>query len=224
MESVRLDINHSKLISGSFSSYLRGREGTRNLLDTGVNGLIAFNKDNHSLFLYGLGSIYKSDHSVQSEQLLLHLRYNYPIYKHLYSDIFIQSEADRFIDLRERLLFGYGVRFDYKIKEISLKGGTSYMPELDIAKGGDYNVYSRWNNYLSFVHHTKINAIILSTYIQPKISNFNNIRFLEMLSVKWYLTNNLSNENIISYRYEVIEILNQYRSEIQVKNGFSWRW
>ena len=138
-----------------------------------------------------------------------HLRYNYSIKPRIIWEAFSQIQYNEKIKLRFRGLAGTGPRFGIIHKDpFYLYAGIMYMYEYNEEEYGDPQVIHyfqdhRISTYVSFSLKPLDNLHISSTsYFQPVISDFSNLRLSSVTSMNIYITEKLQFTNSFNITYD----------------------
>lgn len=220
MRQTKLKNNHEIDLSGSFysgnSEAIQYKIKTRSefqLKSTQVLGIFSLQEKQSSSLKYinkGFG----------------HFRLITPINNNLKTELFSQKEFDDFKLLKDRVLFGGGLR-GYVIKNnlvmLTLGVGGMYETERILVNTLETITKTfRSTNYISAnikINHTvKFNSI---TYIQPKISDISNIRLLMQNELKVQLTRNLNLKTNFNISYNSSPPKSVKKSDIELFTGLS---
>jgi hypothetical protein len=134
------------------------------------------------LLLYGTANRASYAGDVVDDHGLSHLRYTHMWVPRFGTEAFAQLQYDRFLDLRERLLLGGGVRIDaVHSARASVWGGTGAMFERETLSEGTVNVAVRSTSYLTVRWQIVPDHLTLSNtaYLQPKVDDPADFRFLD---------------------------------------------
>ncbi|MFC1557790.1 DUF481 domain-containing protein [candidate division KSB1 bacterium] len=141
---------------------------------------------------------------------LIHLRQVFRSGADLQPEIFAQTDYNKERHLSFRGLIGGGLRFSiYKSKKTELWWGTDIMQEyerLDLKKNnGNEKVdnITRWSNYLAanIIFNENV-RLTWTTYFQPYISDFKDIRILSEKGMLVGLNKHLSLDIAFRMRYD----------------------
>jgi len=143
-------------------------------------------RDNSYAFLYAAGEYGWQGGSPYSDAALVHLRYMWRPQSSIQPEIYTQINYDRERLIEFRGLAGAGVR----VRILHQTGarfwyGTSLMAEherLDVPADGNHDdeyTVGRWSNYLATGGTlSKLSGWNATTYIQPRIDDFSDLRLL----------------------------------------------
>lgn len=133
---------------------------------------------------------------------VLHLRYNYKLKKTLTAEIFTQTQFNKLLKVDLRWLTGFGPRVKiFGMEKFLMYAATLYMYEYEELKEfSTYNRYHRLSSYISFSLSLGSNfRLTNTTYFQPRLDYFNDIRISSHSNMMIQLTKRLS--YVISYKY-----------------------
>lgn len=134
-----------------------------------------------------------------------HFRYNYNFNNRLTYEAFLQGQYNERIRIQFRGLAGTGMRFQFVKKEKQKAFiGTAYMFEYeDIRDTSITHRNHRMSNYFSF-NLKPFSTLTLSgtTYYQPLLSNFNDVRLSSQTAVQVQITTKLSLRIAFSLTYD----------------------
>jgi hypothetical protein len=147
------------------------------------------------------------------------------------AEVFAQWQFDEFILLKNRFLFGTGLRFDLshiltegnnKEKAWKIFTGIGLMVEYEDYTTDPLTIYRLWRstNYLSVLWDIGDNlGIKLVNYYQPAIKQFSNYRFSSDLGLGFTLIKQLRFEVALNYSYRSVVVGNTKHGDISVKNS-----
>lgn len=227
-EKLRKETNGvSASVDGTFSV----RSGNSDLVDLGSSGRIDYRDNNRYVFLVGRVSYGKNDGSTYSNASFGHLRFNQTLSKLVIAEAFGQLERDAFTLLQLRTLVGGGVRLRYVDTDgVKIVHGSTIMHEterLDPEKveiHPDHVSTFRWSNYASIIGRISDVVVLSSTsYVQPRLDDFGDIRLINDSSVEVEINQNLSLITTLSLRYDSRPPDAIESTDLSVRNGLRVR-
>ena len=153
----------------------------------------------------------------------------------LMSEVFTQMQFDEFLLLRNRFLFGGGLRFDpvmlldstlKKNKILKVFIGTGFFYEFESYSTVPQQNFHliRSSSYLTLVwavnSHTNINLV---NYYQPAINDFRNFRYIMNLGLSTLITHKLYYDLNLSILTRSIPIGGKKPDDIEVKNTLKFK-
>ncbi|MFK8007027.1 MAG: DUF481 domain-containing protein [Saprospiraceae bacterium] len=158
-----------------------------------------------------------------------HLRYNYEIKKRLKYEIFAQAQFNNQVRLKLRTLVGTGLRFQiYQAEKQQVYFGLSYMYEYDeieiVSEIVSFFYDHRMSTYLSAsIQPFSENVIITNTtYYQPVLTNFSDVRLSSQTSLTFFLSKRLRFSTIFSITNDTRVPENVPATYYSVRNGIRW--
>lgn len=124
-----------------------------------------------------------------SNAAFAHLRYNYKLFKPLSMEVYIQQQTNKLLLIRNRTLFGTGLRQRFFLQYASnsrLYLGSAWLYEQNyFTENYGIKHWHRWSNYITLTVRKPKTGIVLqgTTYWQPTFADFRNYRF----STEWSL-------------------------------------
>jgi hypothetical protein len=132
-----------------------------------------------------------------------HLRYSYHIKESAWEwESYTQIQYNKLLLQKARYILGTGLRVkifdikakanDYEQRQIRMLAGSSILYEYEEIKYTDrpigYENAMRWNTYLSTYLNFRHFELTSTTYIQPNISNFKDVKFSGEYSILFRVT------------------------------------
>ncbi|MEJ2544636.1 MAG: DUF481 domain-containing protein [Calditrichaceae bacterium] len=233
-------VNTEKLAGQTAKGFNAGLEfnfdfeqGNSDLIELSGNSLLGYRKNNQSIkFMTGVRYLSEEDNELIFRNFI-HLRHNYYITKSIRSFAFYQLQKNNSLLLKRRQLFGAGLRKVFTIMDsLNIDAGSGLMYEMekfnkrDILNNENASQSSyRMANILSIRYKIKSNISILNTlYFQPDISDFNDFRFFNELSLS-FAFNELMQFNIASvWRHDSQPPHDLKRNDINIQTGIVMRF
>lgn len=158
-----------------------------------------------------------------------HLRYNYEIGKKVEYEIFTQAQFNNQVRLQLRILGGTGFRFQvYQAEKQQVYFGLSYMYEYNeieiVSKVVSFFYDHRMSAYLSasIQPFSENVAISNTTYYQPVLTNFSDVRLSSQTSLTFFLSKRLRFSTIFSITNDTRIPENVPATYYSVRNGVRW--
>jgi len=158
-----------------------------------------------------------------------HLRFNYEFRKKLEYEIFTQAQFNRQVRLQLRVLAGTGLRFKiYQAKKQKVYFGLSYMFEYDeieiVSDIVSFFYDHRMSTYLSASVKPFSENVTISntTYYQPILTNFSDVRLSSQTSLTFLLSKRLKFSTIFSITNDTRVPENVPATYYSVRNGIRW--
>ena len=153
-----------------------------------------------------------------------HLRITKQVFLSLNIEFFSQVGFNDFLSIKERKLYGTGLRTTI-IEKNKVKSyiGTGMMKEYEVydIKYNSIQSLNRLTNYLTInIHFNDDISFNNITYYQPSIINRNDFRILVDNEIKYKINNNSSINMTINYRFDNEPHGNFRKSYFQINNGF----
>jgi len=192
IESLRQSKNYTEKFKGSSQIGVSDSNGNVNKTILNFSSLNMINLGKSNYILLGSYSYGKSSGSEDVNDGHLHFRYTRKLTKSLYTELFQQTEFDKFQDLNARYLFGAGLRqrlFEKTKHSVFLGAGAFYEKE-ELQDSPNQN-NPRGNIYLSYVFSNpdEYSASIV-TYFQPNTEHFSDQRVRLNLGLETYFGKN----------------------------------
>lgn len=200
IESLRQNNRLQNGLKGTIGFSLLDQSGNVDKTLIGAKTLNLYQKDqNQFIFLsnYRYGESF-GDKDTQEGNL--HFRYTRLINDWLGWESFQQTEFNKFQDLKLRLLFGTGARFqlvDQTHHRVHFGLGSFYERE-ELEETFDQK-NPRMNTYLSYLYKGGDFEISSTLYYQPNIENFNDYRFRASLGLETTFSESFS--QTIQYQF-----------------------
>jgi hypothetical protein len=181
----------------------------------------------HSFLILNYQNGFKSE---QNEKNIImnkgfgHLRITKQIFSNLNIEFFSQVGFNDFLSIKERKLYGTGLRTTI-IKKDKVKSyiGTGMMKEYEVydIKDESIQLLNRLTNYLTInIHFNDDISFKNISYYQPSIINGNDFRVLVDNEIKFKINNKSSINMTINYRFDNEPHGNIGKSYFQINNGF----
>ena len=154
-----------------------------------------------------------------------HFRYNYRFKKGWTYEVFAQAQYNERIHLKLRILLGTGVRFLlFKKENYRAYIGSLYMYEYDeetepLVQHRD----NRLSNYLSFeLHPTSYLTIASTSYYQPLLKDFKDMRISSKTSLNFNITKQLFFTSSFNFTHDTRVPKGIPNTIYSVTNGIKW--
>ncbi len=158
-----------------------------------------------------------------------HLRYNYEVRKRLEYEFFTQAQFNNQIRLKLRALAGTGIRFQlYQAEKQEVYLGLSYMYEYNeieiVSEVISFFSDNRMNTYLSasIKPFSENVTITNTTYYQPLLTDFSEVRLSSQTTLTFVLTKHLRFSTIFSITNDTRVPENVPATYYSVRNGIRW--
>ncbi|MFK7770757.1 MAG: DUF481 domain-containing protein [Saprospiraceae bacterium] len=158
-----------------------------------------------------------------------HLRYNYGISKKIRYEFFTQAQFNKQVRLQLRALVGTGFRFQvYEAEKQQVYFGISYMYEYNeveiISDVVSFFYDHRMSTYLSASIQPFSENVTISntTYYQPVLTNFSEVRLSSQTSLNFLLSKRLLFSTIFSITNDTRVPENVPATYYSVRNGIRW--
>lgn len=159
----------------------------------------------------------------------VHLRYNYQMSEKLEYELFTQAQFNNQIRLKLRALVGTGLRYQlYESGKQQVYFGLSYMYEYDeveiISEVVSFFYDHRMSAYLSASIQPFSGNVTISntTYYQPVLTNFSDVRLSSQTSLTFFLFKRLRFSTIFSLTNDSRVPENVPATFYSVRNGIRW--
>lgn len=179
----------------------------------GINGNISFKIDKSEFIIITRAQYSWANQNEFSNDALIHLRNSNKLIGALSWESFTQYNFNRILLINNRALLGSGLRLKvFNREKVKLFLGSSIMYEYeDMQLAADdthprQTHFFRWSNYIAGRFYIKDDISFVTTnYYQPKINQFNDLRFLSENSLQIGVSDHL--QLLINYRmrYDSIE-------------------
>ncbi|MEZ4239821.1 MAG: DUF481 domain-containing protein [Myxococcota bacterium] len=158
---------------------------------------------------------------------LAHLRFTRMWVPRFGTEVFAQLQYDRFVDLRERLLTGAGVRVDAVHEaHAELYGGTGVMFERETLSDGTVNANVRSTSYITVNWEIVDDHLTLSNtaYLQPRVDLPEDFRFLDEGRLAAKVTGALSLGTDLSVRHDSRPPVDVLPTDVRFGSSFQLKW
>lgn len=160
-----------------------------------------------------------------------HLRYNYEINKRIEYEIFMQSQFNNQVRLQLRALAGTGMRFQlYQAENQQVYIGLSYLYEYNeieiVSEFVSFFYDHRMSSYLSASIQPFSESFLITntTYYQPLITDFSEVRLSSQTALTFTLTEQLKFSTIFSITNDTRVPENVPATYYSVRNGIRWEF
>jgi len=174
-------------LSGTTSASISYQSGNINLLRLEGGSNLVYRYHEHTYILKGSYAFFGEYLNAPSPIIhkgFGHLRYRYRVEDWFQVESFIQGSFDKKLRIKLRLLYGFGLRFEYKFNSVDISTGTTYMLEREVEEDDywDYGqlgqLVNRWSNYLSVTWEVVDNLTVgTMNFFQPRFVRFCDYRF-----------------------------------------------
>lgn len=182
-------------------------------------------KNNKHLYLIINDYNFKESNSTKIvSKGIQHLRYNYKLDKRIRLEIFAQNQFDEISKIKYRRLLGVGPRFKINQSEnykfymgtLVFKEWESITSDLEKVKHNDI----RLSTYLSFsLFPTETISIVSTTYFQPKINRFSDLRWSNDSKIVFKVIKNLAFNIQFTMTYDKYPALDVPKTQYKLTNG-----
>lgn len=219
-EKLRRGLDEDGFAGGIEATYSITK-GNSDLVEFGLAPGFVWRAGKHQTFMINELETASSDGGDLINKGFTHLRYNHELHSHWVYELFLQAQFDKSQDLTARYLAGSGMRLRLVRRELTqLAVGTTAMFEYEEIDSGEIIRIVRSSNYISFRAENPDRTTLSSTvYIQPKLSDANDIRILAEAALEINISKNLAFTNTLTYRYdsEPPEGIKEY--DLKIKGG-----
>ena len=226
IEKKRLDGDKSGWYGDVYANFAVSRT-TKNLLNLGTGGHISWIDSLQSVLLIADLGLVRAEGQKFANNGFLHLRYTSQLSKLISFEAFTQSQYNTLTKIDNRWLTGSGIRFQLTDYDNALFfWGVMLVYEREKLNSPDV-IHNdvRMSSYFSFALRPQPTiSFISTTYVQPKINNWNDYRLLNENSLQLGITNKLSFSIIFNMSYDrnpPIEVPNLTYS---LKNGIAYEF
>ncbi len=189
-----------------------------------------YTHEKYYTFIYVDGKYKESDFSRTSNNAKIHYRFVYQLSEVFYPEVFLQSEFDEFIELKERDLIGGGMRFQIfnfgakndSTATIGLSFGVGAMYEYELINSNpDYSNYNtRLTSYLSFKWKPAESLICaVTTYFQPKLNVMEDIKVYNETELAFYINKYLAFNFDLTLKYHSRPPASVKTYDLEISNG-----
>ena len=228
-------VNTENLTSQTTKGFNLGMEinfdlekGNADVMEIDGKSLIGYENDHQSIYLLtGVKYLSESNNEVISRKFI-HLRHNYFFTRDIRSFSFYQLQRNNTLLLKRRQLFGGGLRKIFKLADsLSIDFGTGLMYEMETLnkrdtvnhEGSDKSA-ARLANVASIVYKLSGNLSLKDAlYLQPDVTQLNDFRFLNELSLSVALKKYLLLSISTVWRYDSKPPLNLEKNDISIHTG-----
>lgn len=179
------------------------------------------------ILLYGAANRASYDGEVVDDHGMTHLRYTRMFVPRLGGEVFAQLQYDRFLDLRERLLTGAGVRVDaVHSARASVWAGTGAMFERETLSDGTVNVAVRSTSYATVRWQLVPGHLTLSNtaYVQPRVDDLADVRVLDEARIAATVTKVLSLGTDLVVRHDSRPPAGVFTTDVRLGMSAQLRW
>ncbi|HEY7772347.1 MAG TPA: DUF481 domain-containing protein [Marinagarivorans sp.] len=176
-------------VSGSVELGLSGKTGDSREEDYTLNARLNYRQGDEIFFVIGSREYGSTRDIKDDDNSFVHARWMHQLNAKWTTEAFVQWEQDVFSNLVSRRLAGGGLRYAIASKEdvFSLAvgaGGFREYESLDLGTTERDSQLWRCNTYLSYSHQLSSNTAISSTtYVQPAVDDFDDLRALFTMSL-----------------------------------------
>lgn len=163
------------------------------------------NRRHFGLFLSGYNLIHTEGAANALNDGFAHLRYNYDMSKRFVYEAFTQGQYNERTRVLFRGLIGTGVRVKLnKDKKHRYYVGLAYLLESNQFKGGTLRQLDhRLSSYLSYnIAFGNKSKFVHTTYVQPRLDNWENIRVSSEASLFFFMSKHLSFRSTFNTAYD----------------------
>ena len=198
--------------SGSLSSDLIVQTGNTDFVRIGIEGRLYIVEDSTTTLMVGNGGVGFLGTSRFASSGLFHYRKTYRYFRWVSPEWYAQVNYDRARNLRFRTVAGGGVRSPVVRGDWGHIGaGTGFMFEderlalPDTASHPDHTTVIRSSSYGNFRITFERGLVITSTtYVQPRLGHFGDVRILEDLAFSTPVTDRLALAVTFDLRYDSV--------------------
>lgn len=198
-------------ITGQIELKLDWREGNNQLIDVGGSASALVKHGRVLVLGIARGGYARSRGLTLTSRTFEHLRTRITIDCRWRWETFAQHEYDKFRRLSIRALVGTGPALQIlQTKEVALLAGAAYMAELErldrregAIDAGERSVFHRASLYLTGTQNIGTTVSFAETaYVQPRIDEPGDVRFLGELSVTSKLSKRLALSDALVFAYD----------------------
>ncbi len=202
-------------------------KGNTEILNINASSGIFHKKGRTELFLKGTVNLGEKNTEKYINKGFIHFRGIRKLTSVLSGEIFIQTEFNEFILLKNRKLGGAGVRIKVLGNEnISIFAGSGLMYEKESFSKRDGIVlkadteFFKTTNYISLnCRFNKTSSMGIVTYWQARISRLTDHRFLSDISLQFKLSGSFSFISTIQHRYDNDPPMTIKKYDLTIKSG-----
>ncbi len=201
------------------------RKTTKNLLNLGTGGHVTWLDSTQSVLLIADLRLVRAEGEKFSNDGFLHLRYTNKLSKLIFFEGFSQSQYNTLTKIDNRWLTGAGVRFQLTDYDNALfYWGVMMMYEREKLNSPEVTHHDvRMSSYFSFaLRPQETVSFISTTYIQPKINNWNDYRLLNENSMNLSITNKLKFSVWFNLSYDTNPPIEVPNLTYSLKNGITY--
>lgn len=225
VEPLRQQVTQRKFgarINATVTSYAGNTQG----VIFGGSALMGGRTERNFGFLDLSGDYARLGGAVSVAKWFAHLRHNFEMSPWSWWEEYAQIESDRFRRVQLRELVGTGPRFKLFGSDLfELFVATSYMVEHAKLSSVEFDphgerVYERWSNYVAITFKPDERILVSSVnYIQPRIDQFSDYKFLSVSSVDFKVLEHLTSRIGATARYESLVPSDVRRSDLELKSS-----
>ncbi len=220
-------------VSGTLNLALDGHTGNTDGIAADVSGGVGFEKDRTLMFIYGSADYTRFNDAVSTNKDFAHLRYNYNFYHWMAGELFAQAASDQFQNLKFRTLLGIGPRFtvvNTPDKAFQVYMGVDYMNERDVyvidvttQEGRHHEEYARLSSYMAIAYQLDKRIAIASTsYFQPRMEKWSDVRFLSEDGFIFTVTKHVSAAITYNMHYDSNAVAGVKSTDTELKNTLTF--
>lgn len=192
-------------IHGSLSVSLSGKSGDQQERDHQVASRTTWRREQHTLLGILARNYGKTRDIEDTDDSFAHARWIYGLTPKWSSETYAQWEQNEFTQLNSRSLVGAGARHQLSKHNDELELALGFglfreREELDLTTRTEVNWYWRVNTYATYSHQMNGQTFLaVTTYIQPQVDDWKNVRVL----LNFGLTVNLTNQLDLNLSYQL---------------------
>jgi hypothetical protein len=224
--------NLSEGLYNNFTFSLGYIDGNSELLSIKSGYRTDWIKSRHYAFFIGNYQRATNRKQLSLNKGFVHLRYVYQFVKQMKGEVFTQKEFNDFILIKDRQLFGGGLRMEIiasdtsavKNNKLNINIGTGFMYENEKFNKTDIpnTKIIRSTNYLSskYFIDEKISIIAIG-YYQVNLKKTNDFRILMDSGLGFHITKNFLITTTANFRYDNEPPLDIKKYDLEITNGIS---
>ena len=224
MESKRISTDTTGF-SGKMGVSLAASRFTQSFVSADVSGQIQYKTTKNLYLLVGDFQLVNAGGESFNNSGYGHFRYNRKFNDVIRGELFSQIQYNSVTKISRRVLNGIGLRFKLSPHEnAKIYWGFAYMNEYEeLSDPKIINKDHRLSSYFTFTLLPVENISFRNTtYVQPKIDDFNDYRLANSTLLNFGITKNLRFTTVFSFLYDSRPPIDIPTINYQVKNGLNY--
>lgn len=223
IESMR-KVDKDKKWSGNTNLNIQLIENKNSFVLVSNRTRLQYKKDKHLYLIISDYNFKESNSNKIVSKGIQHLRYNYKVNNTIRAEIFVQNQFDEISKIKYRRLIGIGPRFKLNNSEnYKFYAGTLIMKEWESENRDPEAILHndvRLSTYFSFSLFPKEGiSIVSTTYFQPKIDEFSDLRWSNDSRVAFKIAKNLAFNVQFTITYDNYPALGIPKTQYKLTNG-----